>query len=135
VALSQKNQIILVCGHYEGIDQRIVETFNAEEISIGDYVLTGGELPAMVIADAVARNIPGVLGKAQSLAEESFQDGLLESPQYTRPRVFENLEVPAIYLSGNHKEIAAFRKKKAMEKTLLFRPDLLAKEKSKNDQK
>ena len=132
-ALCQKERIVIVCGHYEGIDQRVVDIFAAEEICIGDFVLTGGELPAMVIVDAVARNIPGVLGKAQSLLEESFQDGLLEGPHYTRPRDFENLTVPEVLLSGNHQEIAAFRRIESLKKTIKLRPDLMLGNKPIND--
>jgi tRNA (guanine37-N1)-methyltransferase len=123
--LSHKEKLIIVCGRYEGIDHRIVQKFNAREISIGDYVLTGGEFPAMVIVDSVARLIPGVLGAQESLQEESFRDGRLEAPQYTRPRNFENLDVPEVLLSGNHQEIAAYRRQESVRKTMLFRPELI----------
>lgn len=122
--LAENEHLIFVCGHYEGIDQRLIEIFDMEEISIGDYVLTGGEIPTMVIVDALSRFVPGVL-KEGSLNEESFSDGLLEYPQYTRPQVFEGLSVPEILLSGNHAEIAKWRKEMSLKKTRSVRPDLL----------
>lgn len=125
--LIRYDQIIIVCGRYEGIDQRVVELTNGLEISIGDYVLSGGELPAMVIVDAVARLLPGVLGDGSSAIEESFKEGLLEYPHYTRPRVFEGLEVPEILLSGNHKEISEWRRAQSLHRTLNRRPDLFKK--------
>jgi len=124
--LSKKDHLILICGRYEGVDERVKEIIT-REISIGDYVLTGGEIPAMVLVDAIVRLIPGVLGDPNSLKEESFQWGILEYPQYTHPREFEGMEVPEILLSGNHKEIRRWRRKEALRKTFLKRPDLLEK--------
>lgn len=129
--LAQENHLIFICGHYEGIDQRLIDIFNAEEISIGDYVLTGGEIPTMVIVDSLSRFVPGVLSQ-DSLIEESFSNGLLEYPQYTRPQVFEGLSVPEVLLSGNHKEIAEFRFKESLKKTKLVRPDLIKGDKFEN---
>ena len=125
--LSKINHLIIIAGHYEGFDERIRENLVDEEISIGDYVLTGGEIPAMVITDSVVRLIPGVLEKEDATINESFSEGLLEYPQYTRPEDFKGWKVPNILLSGNHKEIAKWRKEKALEKTKSRRPDLLAK--------
>ncbi|PNV80985.1 MAG: tRNA (guanosine(37)-N1)-methyltransferase TrmD [Dictyoglomus turgidum] len=124
--LSKKNHLILICGRYEGVDER-VKSIITREISIGDYVLTGGEIPAMVIVDAVVRLVPGVLGDPDSLSEESFQWGILEYPQYTHPRDFEGMKVPDILLSGNHERIRRWRRKEALKKTFLKRPDLLEK--------
>ncbi len=124
IELSKENHLIFLCGHYEGIDERILEIFKPLEISIGDYVLTGGELPAMVIVDAIARNVEGVLS-SDSLSEESHSNGLLEYPQYTRPQVFEGLEVPAVLLSGNHEEIRKWRQQKSIEITKQRRGDML----------
>ena len=121
------NHLIIVCGHYEGIDQRIIDLCIDEQISIGDYVLTGGEIPAMVLVDAVARYIPNVLGSETSAEDESFTDGYLEYPQYTRPREFMGLTVPETLLSGNHKEIEKWKQEKKLEETKKFRPDLLQK--------
>ncbi len=119
-----KNEwIILLCGHYEGIDQRIIDLYIDSEISIGDYVLTGGEIPAMVVTDCICRLVDGVIN-ADSLGEESFENGLLEYPQYTRPQTFMGLEVPQVLTSGNHQEIAKWRKQKAEEITAKVRPDL-----------
>ena len=123
--LSRATHIILLCGHYEGIDNRIIEHYIDEEISIGDFVLTGGEIPAMIIADAVIRLLPGVLRSDESYIVESHYNGLLEYPQYTRPREFNGYSVPDILLSGNHGKIAAWRKEEALKATLLKRPDLL----------
>ena len=117
---------ILVCGHYEGIDERVIEEYNIEEISIGDYVLTGGELASEVLMDSVIRLIPGVIS-TDSLLEESHTDGLLEYPQYTKPDMYKGREVPEILKSGNHKKIAEYRKKEAMRITQKYRPDLLKK--------
>lgn len=117
--------IIILCGHYEGVDQRILDYFNFEEISIGDYVLTGGELPAMVFVDAVSRYVYGVLNNSHSVEIESFSNNLLEYPQYTKPSVFRELKVPDVLLSGNHKEIEKWRNKKSLELTKKLRPDLL----------
>ncbi|TBR15978.1 tRNA (guanosine(37)-N1)-methyltransferase TrmD [bacterium] len=125
--LSKLKHLILICGHYEGVDERVRESVVDREISIGDYVLTGGELPAMVLVDAVVRLIPGVLGDKNSLNFESFEGNLLEYPQYTRPSDFKGLKVPRVLLSGNHKEIEDWRKKQAIIRTKKRRPDLLAK--------
>ena len=125
--MSTLEHIILICGHYEGIDQRIIDLCVDEQISIGDYVLTGGEIPAMVLVDAVARYIPNVLGSDTSAEDESFTDGYLEYPQYTRPREFMGLTVPETLLSGNHKEIEKWKQEKKIEETKKFRPDLLQK--------
>ncbi|MGN0748591.1 MAG: tRNA (guanosine(37)-N1)-methyltransferase TrmD [Christensenellales bacterium] len=124
VELSKEEHLIFLCGHYEGIDERILDIFKPLEISIGDYVLTGGELPAMVVVDAIARNIEGVLAR-NSLDEESHSNGLLEYPQYTRPQVFQGLEVPEVLLSGNHEEIRKWREQKSVEITKLRRGDML----------
>lgn len=129
--LAQNEHLIFICGHYEGIDQRLIELFDADEISIGDYVLTGGEIPTMAIVDSLLRFVPGVL-KEDSLEEESFSNGLLEYPQYTRPQVFEGLAVPDVLLSGNHQEIAKFRHAESLKKTQRVRPDLLKGEKFEN---
>ena len=124
--------LILVCGHYEGFDERVYHWVDAK-VSIGDYVLTGGELPALIIMDAVSRFIPGVLGKLASAEEDSFATGLLEYPQYTRPVVFEGLEVPEVLRNGNHKLIAQWRRKESLRATYLKRPDLLPRELSRED--
>ena len=129
--LAQNEHLIFICGHYEGIDQRLIELFGADEISIGDYVLTGGEIPTMAIVDSLLRFVPGVL-KEGSLVEESFSNGLLEYPQYTRPQIFEGLAVPDVLLSGNHQEIAKFRHAESLKKTQRVRPDLLKGEKFEN---
>ena len=126
VELSKEKHIILLCGHYEGIDQRVLDTIVDEEISIGDYVLTGGELPAMVLIDSVSRYVEGVL-KDGSTTEESFSQGLLEYPQYTRPEVFEEQQVPEVLRSGNHQMIDKWRKEQSLKRTLEKRPDLLQK--------
>ena len=123
--LASYDQLVFICGHYEGFDARIVEHIPDEEISIGDYVLTGGELPAMVIVDAVSRMLPGVLGSEESAPTDSFYDGLLEYPQYTRPREYEGMKVPDILISGDHAKIDAWRRKEALRVTLLKRPELL----------
>lgn len=123
---SKLDHLILVCGHYEGVDQRFIDKYVDEEISIGDYVLTGGEIPAMIITDSVVRLIPGVLEKPEAVINESFTENLLEGPQYTRPEEFEGQKVPEILLSGNHGEIDKWRKEKSLEKTKKIRPDLLA---------
>lgn len=117
--------LVIVCGHYEGVDQRFTDKFVSEEISIGDYVLTGGEIPAMVIADSIIRLIPDVLEKPAAIAEESFSQRLLEYPQYTRPEEFEGKHIPKVLLSGNHGEIKKWRAQKSLEKTKKIRPDLL----------
>lgn len=123
-ALSKEEHIILLCGHYEGIDQRVLDEIVDEEISIGDYVLTGGELPAMVLIDTVSRYVSGVLNK-ESVDEESFSNGLLEYPHYTRPEVFLNKKVPEVLLSGHHENIKKWRDEKSLEITKKKRPDLL----------
>jgi tRNA (guanine37-N1)-methyltransferase len=123
------SHLIIVCGHYEGIDQRVIDLCVDEQISIGDYVLTGGELPAMVLVDAVARYIPEVLHSETSTDDESFSDGLLEYPQYTRPREFMGLSVPEVLLNGNHKEIEKWKQEQKVLETEKYRPDLLKKNK------
>lgn len=123
-SLSKEEHLILLCGHYEGIDQRVIDEINPEEISIGDYVLTGGELPAMVLVDSVSRYVEGVLNEA-SIEEESFTNNLLEYPQYTRPEVFNGEKVPDVLLSGHHENIRKWRKEKSLENTYKKRPDLL----------
>jgi tRNA (guanine37-N1)-methyltransferase len=127
-ALSREGHLLLLCGHYEGVDERVVEGLPAEEISIGDYVLSGGELPAMVIVEGVARLIPGVVGDEQSVAADSFAAGLLDFPHYTRPAVFAGLTVPEVLLSGNHQAIRQWRRKEQLRRTRRRRPDLLARE-------
>ena len=122
--LSKENHLIILCGHYEGIDQRVLDKIVDEEISIGDYVLTGGEIPAMVLIDSVSRYVEGVL-KEDSIKEESFSNGLLEYPQYTRPEVFEGMKVPEVLLSGHHENIEKWRKEKSLEITKKKRPELL----------
>ena len=125
--LAREPSLILLCGHYEGVDQRALDACIDEEISIGDYILTGGELAAMVLTDCVARFIPGVLGSSESPEEESFSDGLLEYPQYTRPRALNGRSVPEVLLNGDHAKIAAWRRRESLRATLRFRPDLLEK--------
>ncbi len=125
-ALAQEEGFLLLCGHYEGVDQRALDMVVDEEISLGDFVLTGGELAAMAVVDAVARLVPGVLGSSDSAEDESFSAGLLEYPQYTRPREFEGRAVPAVLLGGNHAEINAWRRKQALLETCRRRPDLFA---------
>lgn len=124
--LSKEEHLIFICGHYEGIDHRVNEIFNPLEVSIGDYVLTGGELPAMVIIDVISRFIEGVIS-SESLSEESFSNGLLEYPQYTRPANFMGYKVPDVLLSGNHAEVDNWRKEQSLKKTMEKRPDLLKK--------
>lgn len=125
--LSQAPWLILLCGRYRGVDQRVREKLVDREISIGDYVLTGGELPAMVLVDAMIRLLPGVLSDMDSAKEDSFYQGLLDYPHYTRPQDFQGLKVPSVLLSGNHQEVRRWRKRKALEMTWQKRPDLLAK--------
>ncbi|MDM7998876.1 MAG: tRNA (guanosine(37)-N1)-methyltransferase TrmD [Dehalococcoidia bacterium] len=125
--LSRQQNLILICGHYEGVDERVRQHLATDEISIGDYVITGGELAAMVVVDAVVRLLPGALGSDRAASEDSYAKGFLEYPQYTRPRVYRGWEVPEVLLSGNHQEIARWRMEQAIERTLLRRPDLLAK--------
>jgi tRNA (guanine37-N1)-methyltransferase len=126
--LAEKAHLVLICGHYEGVDERVVEHLVDDEISIGDYVLTGGELAAMVVIDAVARLLPGVLGHEESASDESHSQGLLEYPQYTRPPEFRGWPVPERLLSGHHAEIAKWRRRQALERTAARRPDLLTTE-------
>ncbi len=134
--LSSYNNLTLICGHYEGVDERVRKSIVDEEVSIGDYVLTGGELPAMVLVDAVSRMVDGVLGDEDSSKKDSFYEGLLEHPHYTRPREFENMKVPEVLLSGHHARIKRWRLKKALKRTLIRRPDLLEKKKlSKREKK
>lgn len=121
----QSAELLLLCGHYEGVDQRVLELCGFEELSIGDYVLTGGELPAMVVTDALLRFVPQVLGCSRSAEEESFCDGLLEYPQYTRPQVFRGLAVPDVLLSGHHERIEQWRREQSLLLTRKQRPDLL----------
>ena len=123
----EHKHLILVCGHYEGIDERIIQLCIDEQISIGDYVLTGGELPAMVLVDAVLRYVPAVLGNKTSMEDESFTSNLLEHPQYTRPREFMGLRVPDVLINGNHKEIEAWKSGQKILETTKYRPDLLDK--------
>ena len=125
--LSKKSHLVILCGHYEGIDQRIIDKEIDEEICIGDYILTGGELPAMVLTDCVVRYVPEVLGGDDSLNEESFASGLLEYPQYTRPQLFMGESVPEVLTSGNHKQIEKWRHEKMLEITKKNRPDLYEK--------
>jgi len=123
-SLSQEQDITLICGHYEGFDERI-RSLATLEISVGDFVLTGGELPALAVIDATARLVPGVIGKSISLHQESFVDGLLEGPQYTKPAVFRDMEVPEILRGGNHREVERWRRREALRRTAQRRPDLL----------
>lgn len=125
--LANYSQIVLMCGHYEGFDERIREIIKPREISLGDFVLTGGELPALCLMDAVSRKVEGTLGKIESADEDSFSNGLIEYPHYTKPREFRGLEVPEVLLNGNHKDIAEFRLQKSLERTKAKRPDLYEK--------
>lgn len=125
--LAQEDGLILLCGHYEGVDQRAIDAVVDEELSLGDFVLTGGELAAMAVCDAVSRYVPGVLGSGESTDEESFSDGLLEYPQYTRPREFEGVEVPEVLLNGNHAHIKAWRRQQSLLVTARMRPDMFEK--------
>lgn len=125
--LATYSQIVLMCGHYEGFDERIREIIKPREISLGDFVLTGGELPALCLMDAVSRKVEGTLGKIESADEDSFSNGLIEYPHYTKPREFRGLEVPEVLLNGNHKDIAEFRLQKSLERTKAKRPDLYEK--------
>jgi len=135
VELSKHRHLIFICGHYEGIDERVVEHLVTDEISIGDYVLTGGELPALVVIDAVIRLLPGVLGSEDSAREDSHSNGLLEYPQYTRPADFRGWSVPEVLLSGNHAQIARWRREQAIRRTLARRPDLIKKTKLGREEK
>lgn len=123
--LSLAGRLVLLCGHYKGVDERIRQKYVTDEISIGDYVLSGGELPAMVLVDAVARLLPGALGDAESALGDSFQNSLLDCPWYTRPRVFQGMEVPVVLYSGDHREIEEWRESEALKRTSQRRPDLL----------
>lgn len=123
--LSRERHLTLLCGRYEGVDERVVEGLPAEEVSIGDYVLSGGEIPALVLIEAVTRLIPGVIGREESHEQDSFEEGLLDHPHYTRPAEFRGMEVPAVLRSGHHAEIRRWRKEAALEKTRRNRPDLL----------
>ena len=127
-----ESRVAMICGRYEGIDQRIIDLFVTDEISVGDYVLSGGEVAAMVVIDTIVRLLKGVI-KEDSVAEESFSDGLLEYPQYTRPAVFRGLEVPEVLLSGNHAQIQRWRREKSVEKTRRFRPELTDEQGNSND--
>lgn len=132
VELAKMEDIVILCGHYEGVDQRVLDMCIDEEISIGDYVLTGGELPAMCLIDSVSRFIPNVLHSGESVEEESFSNGLLEYPQYTRPEEFMGVKVPSVLLSGHHKNIENWKRQKSIEKTMAVRPDLLKGERNEN---
>lgn len=122
--LSKEEELVILCGHYEGVDQRIIDLWDMQEVSIGDYILTGGEIPAMILIDAVARMIPNVLGSSNAHDEESIYSGLLEYPQYTKPRQYEGIEVPEVLISGNHKLIHLWQFEKSLELTKERRPDL-----------
>jgi len=123
--LAQRKQIILICGRYEGVDERVIQHLVTGEICIGDYILTGGEPAAFVVVDAVSRFVPRVVGKEDSVKDDSFFDGLLEHPQYTRPRDFRGMKVPEVLFSGDHKKIESWRRRRSLEKTWRMRPDLL----------
>ncbi len=123
--LSQETRIVLLCGHYEGFDERIIDGLDFEEVSIGDYVLSGGEIPAMVLVDGIVRLLPGALGHPESSSQESFENGVLDYPQYTRPPEYRGMKVPDVLLSGNHAEIEQWRRQQALERTRDRRGDLL----------
>jgi len=123
--LASEEWLVLICGRYEGVDERVVEGLPAEEISIGDYVLSGGEIPALVLIEAVTRLLPGVVGRAESIEQDSFEDGILDHPHYTRPREFRGMEVPEVLVSGDHAAIEKWRREAALRKTERNRPDLL----------
>ena len=125
--LSCEDELVFLCGHYEGIDERALEMIVTDYVSIGDYVLTGGEMPAVIMIDAISRLVPKVLGNEESAVNESFSDNLLEHPQYTRPAVFEGKEVPQVLLSGDHKKIEEYKREESIKRTKKFRPDLLEK--------
>jgi tRNA (guanine37-N1)-methyltransferase len=129
------SQIVLICGRYEGVDERVAKYLATHEISIGDFVLSGGELAAMVIIDSISRFLPGVVGKMKSVEEDSFSSDLLDYPQYTRPRSFRGMSVPEVLFSGNHKKIGLWRKKKSLEKTMKLRPDLMQNKKLSMEEK
>lgn len=122
--LAEEPELVILCGHYEGVDQRVLDYWNAEELSIGDYILTGGELPAMVLVDAVSRLIPGVLSSEESAVEESVYSGLLEHPQFTRPRSYEGMDVPEVLLNGDHRKIRLWQFEESLKLTARLRPDL-----------
>lgn len=124
-SFAERSQIILICGRYEGVDERVAKHLATHEISIGDFVLSGGELAAMVLIDCVSRFLPGVVGKIESVKQESFSSDILDYPQYTRPRSFRGMQVPEVLFSGNHNKIELWRRRKALEKTLRLRPDLI----------
>jgi len=134
-SFAQFTQIVLICGRYEGVDERVIQHLIDDELSIGDYVLTGGEPAAMVIVDAASRFIPGVVGKEESVRHDSFSQGILDYPHYTRPRDFRGMKVPQVLFSGDHKKIESWRRRKALEKTYLRRPDLLEKRELSSDEK
>ncbi len=123
--LAEETELVILCGHYEGVDQRVLDHWDAQEVSIGDYILTGGELPAMVLIDAVARLLPRVLGNADSAMDESIYSGLLEHPQYTQPREYRDMQVPEVLLSGNHRKIHLWRLEQSLDLTARRRPDML----------
>jgi len=123
--LSKESGLVLLCGHYEGVDQRVLDAFRFEEVSIGDYILTGGELPSMVLIDAVCRLVPGVLGSDESHAEESIYSGLLEYPQYTRPASYDGMDVPDVLVSGDHAKIALWNFEQSLKLTAERRPEML----------
>ena len=126
-SFAQEKDLVILCGHYEGVDERVLDEIVTDNISIGDYVLTGGELPALVVIDSITRLVPGVLNNVESAISESFEDGLLEHPQYTRPTVFNGKEVPEILLSGNHAKVDEYRRKESLKRTYERRPDLIEK--------
>ena len=128
---SQSSGVSILCGHFEGIDQRVLDIYEIEEISMGDYILSGGEVASFTFLDSILRLLPGVLGNEASIEDESFSDDLLEYPQYTKPQEYKNIKVPDVLLSGNHEEIQKWRKKKSIEITKKNRPDMLKHEKSK----
>ena len=133
--LAQRKQIILICGRYEGVDERVIQHLVTGEICIGDYILTGGEPAAFVVVDAVSRFVPRVVGKEGSVKDDSFFDGLLEHPQYTRPRDFRGMKVPEVLFSGDHKKIESWRRRRSLEKTWRMRPDLLRERALSGDEK
>jgi tRNA (guanine37-N1)-methyltransferase len=133
--LGRRGDLLLLCGRYEGLDERVLETVVDEEVSIGDYVLSGGELPAMVLVEAVSRQVPGVVGLAGSVEQDSFREGLLDHPHYTRPPLVEGLGVPAVLLSGDHAAIERWRRERALEATAAKRPDLLAAARSRSEER
>ena len=125
--LSKKENILILCGHYEGIDERIIDKYVDEEISVGDFVLTGGEMPAMILSDAISRMIPGVLSEDLCFTEESHFSGLLEHPQYTRPAIWDNMKVPEVLLGGDHQKVENWKREEALKRTAAHRPDMLSK--------